>query len=375
MPTDAVSADPSRPHVLVVFPGKQETGEGWGGVFNASAAHVHALRTAGARVTVWTASAPFARVAADEGATVDYHPCWHSGLSPLFSPRCWRAAARLRADGLVGALHQGGRTGGWGRILLPGIPQAGVMHREKPSSYRFFRHLLTLSEGYRRQLETDPAARGKKIAAARNGLLSAPALPARRLDVRTGPPVIGFLGRMHSVKGIGLLLEAAGLLRAEGRDFRLVVAGGPPGEWPALAARHGVAEVTSFPGWTDRPESFYAATDIFCLPSRNEPFGLVLIEAMAQGLPVVATRCNGPLGIVTPEHDGLLTPPGEVAPLAAALRRLLDDEALRHRLGAAARQTAHRDFGPAAVGRSLLRALASYHAPGEEPETLRNLQT
>ena len=145
--------------------------------------------------------------------------------------------------------------------------------------------------------------------------------------------------------------------------------------WSSRAARHGVADVTSVPGWTDQPEAFYAAIDLFCLPYRNEPFGLVLIEAMAHGLPVVATLCNGPLGIVTPERDGLLTPPGEAAPLAAALRRLLGDEALRRRLGTAARETAHRDFGPAAVGRSLLRALINFYPPGREPAALRNLSS
>jgi hypothetical protein len=137
MPTALIQPDSLSPHVLVVFPGKQDAGEGWGGVFKASVAHVRALRAAGARVTVWTASRPFATAAATEGAAVDYAACWHSGLTPLFSLRCWQTAARLHADGLVGALHQGGRTGGWGRVLLTGIPQAGVMHRENPAPTAF----------------------------------------------------------------------------------------------------------------------------------------------------------------------------------------------------------------------------------------------
>jgi glycosyltransferase involved in cell wall biosynthesis len=116
----------------------------------------------------------------------------------------------------------------------------------------------------------------------------------------------------------------------------------------------------TFPGWTNQPETFYAQTDIFCLPSRNEPFGLVLIEAMARGLPVVATQCNGPLDIVTPEHDGLLVPTGDLPGLTTALRRLLTDAPLRQRLGSAARTKVAAQYSPEAVGRSLLAALAAF---------------
>jgi glycosyltransferase involved in cell wall biosynthesis len=83
-----------------------------------------------------------------------------------------------------------------------------------------------------------------------------------------------------------------------------------------------------------------AAADVFCLPSHFEGLPMSVIEAMLSGLPVVATDIRGPREQVVPEETGLLVPPGEVAPLAAALARLAADPALRARLGAAGRARA-----------------------------------
>jgi glycosyltransferase involved in cell wall biosynthesis len=77
---------------------------------------------------------------------------------------------------------------------------------------------------------------------------------------------------------------------------------------------------------------------------RREGIPVALMEAMAAGLPVVASRLSGIPELVTDGKSGLLTPPGDVAALAAAIRRLHDDPALRERLGRAARATVERDF-------------------------------
>jgi glycosyltransferase involved in cell wall biosynthesis len=85
-------------------------------------------------------------------------------------------------------------------------------------------------------------------------------------------------------------------------------------------------------------------TDIMVLPSRNEPFGRVLIEAMATGKPVIATASGGAPEIVVPEETGLLVPPENAEALAGALLRLLGDEDLRQRMGAAGVARAREHF-------------------------------
>ena len=84
--------------------------------------------------------------------------------------------------------------------------------------------------------------------------------------------------------------------------------------------------------------ALYQGADIAVVPSLwREPFGLVAVEAMAAGLPVVASDTGGLSDIVRPGQTGLLVPPGDAAALAAALETLLDDAALRARMGAAGR--------------------------------------
>ncbi|MFC6795410.1 glycosyltransferase family 4 protein [Halobaculum halobium] len=97
-----------------------------------------------------------------------------------------------------------------------------------------------------------------------------------------------------------------------------------------------------FTGAVDHGEvaHYYTAADVFCLPSHHESFGMVNIEAMACGTPVVSTRIDAIEEYLVDGKNGLLVPPGDVDGLAAALRRLADDASLRERLGRNARETA-----------------------------------
>jgi glycosyltransferase involved in cell wall biosynthesis len=106
------------------------------------------------------------------------------------------------------------------------------------------------------------------------------------------------------------------------------------------ARRLGIADAVVFGGFQQNPWKYIARADIFALSSRYEGFGNVLVEAMACGVPVVATSSSGTRDIVTHGVNGLLVEVHEPAALAEAIERALTDAALRERMSAAARETA-----------------------------------
>jgi glycosyltransferase involved in cell wall biosynthesis len=100
-----------------------------------------------------------------------------------------------------------------------------------------------------------------------------------------------------------------------------------------------------FVGFQDRPERFFAALDVFIHTPRAEAFGLVVAEAMATGLPVIATEVGGLLDLVRPGITGLLVPVENPPQIAAALDSLLTDRCERELLGAKATQVATEEYG------------------------------
>jgi glycosyltransferase involved in cell wall biosynthesis len=176
------------------------------------------------------------------------------------------------------------------------------------------------------------------------------------------PPVIVAAGRLADAKNYPLLIDAVAVLR-ERVPARLFILGA--GELEdrlrrRIAERKLDGDVVLC-GFQDNPWKYVARADVFALTSRYEGFGNVLIEAMACGVPVVATSSPGTREIVGHGIDGLLVDRHEAADVAAALERLLTDEALHRRLSAAARASAERFSLPviaAAYDRAFGAALA-----------------
>jgi glycosyltransferase involved in cell wall biosynthesis len=156
-------------------------------------------------------------------------------------------------------------------------------------------------------------------------------------------PVVGFVGRLVPRKGPLDLVRAAPAIRAARPDVRVVVVGDDPyeDEDPAYAARVRAAAGVAHVGRVDEAASILQHLDVLVLPSREEPFGTVVAEAMAAGTPVVATNVDGLPELVTDGITGALVEPGDTAALAVAVLRVLDE---RHAMGVAARQKAQR-FG------------------------------
>jgi D-inositol-3-phosphate glycosyltransferase len=158
--------------------------------------------------------------------------------------------------------------------------------------------------------------------------------------------VLLFVGRIQRLKGLEVLFRAFGLLG--GVDARLLVVGGLPStsleareisRLEQLAARLGISERVSFAGAVshERLPEYYAAADVTVMPSSYESFGLVAVESLACGRPVVATRIGGLRTIVRDGETGLLVPWRDPALFAEALGRVLGDSGLWARLASAAR--------------------------------------
>ena len=141
------------------------------------------------------------------------------------------------------------------------------------------------------------------------------------------------LGRFVPKKGFDVLLRALAKILAQGVDARLEI-GGSGSEGRALYALADALELhdrVTFPGWVDDVGAFLADAQLFVLPSRDEPFGIALLEAMACGVPIVATRTSGPLEILS-EDMAYFVPSGDAERLAASLTQAIhhpDDAAVR----------------------------------------------
>ncbi|MBA2463747.1 MAG: glycosyltransferase [Nocardioidaceae bacterium] len=165
-------------------------------------------------------------------------------------------------------------------------------------------------------------------------------------------PRIGYVGRLAAQKRPDLLVEAFGRLRS---PAHLVLVGDGPMR-PAVTAaiaRSPVRDRITLTGFVPHDEvpAALASLDVLALPSAYEEMGSVLVEAMATGLPVVASRVGGIPDVVCDGETGLLVPPNDVGALTAALEDLLSDSGRRQRYGVQARRRAEQYAWPELAGR------------------------
>lgn len=160
--------------------------------------------------------------------------------------------------------------------------------------------------------------------------------------------VIGAVGNVRPVKGYEVLLDAAARLKDRGHSFRIVIVGQTIGEPFAEIERRraelGLTDKVLFAGFSDRPEDFYRLFDIYVLTSHSEGFPLSTLQALAAGLPIVATRCGGPEEMLSDGNTGLLAEKGSGRDVADKLEMLIANETLRRQMGAAARDQAEKSY-------------------------------
>jgi glycosyltransferase involved in cell wall biosynthesis len=171
---------------------------------------------------------------------------------------------------------------------------------------------------------------------------------------------VGVFGRVTAWKGQVEFVEAVRTIAADCPDLRVLIVGDESDSADtnyrdrlhALVASPELAGRVILAGFQSDVAAYYAACDVVVHCSRSrEPFGRVVIEGMAAGKPLVAMAEGGPLDILTDGVDGILVPPRDDARLAAAVRALHDDAALRARMGAAALATVHARFSSEAIAR------------------------
>ncbi|WP_298333933.1 glycosyltransferase [Asticcacaulis sp.] len=241
---------------------------------------------------------------------------------PLAALRLKGLAKRLQADLIIAHGNRaialaGHPLAGWGGQTL------GVVH-----NFRFKPGLTKL----RAAIAVSPAVQA--AIAARYPRLDTHLLenftPLIMHPVKTFPldaPRIGALGRLHVNKGFDVLIRAAGLLRDRGSEVSLRIAGDGPEKAAlnALITELKLEDRVSLPGWIEPADTFVASLDLFVLSSRVEPFGLVVAEAMAAGVPIISTRIDGPRHILQDGELAALIPPEDPQALADAIEAILPD--------------------------------------------------
>ena len=181
-----------------------------------------------------------------------------------------------------------------------------------------------------------------------------------QLGIDQTQPLLGMACRLVEQKGVSDALQAFAGTRGEFPEARLLIAGDGPlrAQLESEATQAGLTGSVRFLGWRDDVPQLLAACDLFLMPSLWEGFGLVLLEAMAQGLPVVASRVSAIPEVVLAGETGLLAPPRDVPALREALLTLLRDPPLARHMGLMGMERLETHFSEQ---RMLDETLALYH--------------
>jgi starch synthase len=253
-------------------------------------------------------------------------------------------------------MSQAGRASGQSEAALLTQRTVEAIAQREASVYRAADAVFTLSERVRRSFLDDFGLESNRVHTVHGGPNFDPAIfdVPRAPRPSSQPPTILFVGRAFERKGGDLLLAAFERVRSQLHDARLHIVGPPR----ALRTQPGVVWEGflngDVPADRDRLIKAYTGADVFCLPTRFEPFGIVFLEAMYAGLPCIGTDVWAVPEMIVHGETGWLVPAGDERALADRLVATLRDTTLARRMGEAGRARAKRHFSwPVAVGRIL----------------------
>lgn len=318
-----------------------------------------------ARLLLWVSPTQHA---ADIVAAADQHgiPLERWIMPSLFAPRFFFKLARYLRQQKPDIVHT--HLVHAETYAIPAARLAGVRyvvnssHNDDPFRRRFVFRLrgwllwrltnrgIAISEAVKQfliQIEHAPAA---KIEVIYYGLEAQPIPASGSLRAELGlppeTPLIGSVCRLVPQKGIAYALDAMAILAERDPQWHYVILGDGVLKNDLMTQTHrlGLVERVHFLGWRTDVLELMAQLDIFVAPSLWEGFGLVFLEAMAAGKPIVSTRVSCIPEVVEDGVSGLLVPPENAAALAQAVARLLDDPDLARNMGAAGRQRLAEKF-------------------------------
>jgi glycosyltransferase involved in cell wall biosynthesis len=220
--------------------------------------------------------------------------------------------------------------------------------------------VIAVSQAVAGSLRQNGVIQSSKITVVHNGIdvdsFEQPAAVAGARSEVTGggterPMLVGTVGHLAPIKGQDVFVRAAASISARRRGVQFVVIGddkspekGYRGLLEQLIAELGLSEIVTMPGWHDDMPAVLSSLTLFVSAARSEPFGLAIVEAMASGLPVVATASEGALEILEDGLTGKLVPLDDSEALAQAIEGLLDNPVERSRLGRNALHAARERF-------------------------------
>ncbi len=227
----------------------------------------------------------------------------------------------------------------WTKLFYPKLKLVITRHIRCPLrnsaihqwAYQKVDKLIAVSQAVRSCITNLPSS---KIAVIYNGIdlerfsTARPGILRKELNISPETKIIGMVGRVNPVKGHETLIESIPEIRAKFPDTVFVVIGG--GDY--IATLQTISKDVVFLGMRSNVPELMKDLDVFVLASWDEPFGLVTVEAMAAGIPIVATNTGGTLEIITNEETGLLVSPKDAKQLAQSVIRILTDRNLADKL-------------------------------------------
>jgi glycosyltransferase involved in cell wall biosynthesis len=301
-----------------------------------------------------------ADIAAAVGDTAHVHQIAMNGDADIVM--AWRLAKLIRAT-QPDIVHLHSRRGAdiWGGIAarLTGTPCLLSRRVDNPEAhwqvalkYRLYDHVITISEGIRNVLLQEGLA-PQRVSCVRSAVDATPYLVAvdradflREFSLPQNVIVIGMVAQLIPRKGHRYLIEAVDTLRNTHPALRVLLFGKGPlqAELEHDIAQRSLTDIIRFAGFRNDLPQWLGGLDILAHPAEMEGLGVSLLQASAAAVPIVTSRAGGLPEAVADDISGVLTPPADVPALTAALRRLLDDAALRRQMGDAGRARILAEF-------------------------------
>lgn len=290
-------------------------------------------------------------------------------FDPVFFGRLVRLIRRAKADLIHGHLL-GSSVRSALLSVATGVPAIGTLHGQtdiavnegyrgmKIAALQRLKKLVFVSEQLRESFAEIAPLPDSLARVIPNGIDSRrfdgrfPAHIRQEFGILPSEFLIGAVGNPGPAKGYEVLLDAASLLKHRSPGCRFVVVGetsnGRGDELAAGRRARGLEEEVIFTGFRSDVAPILAALDLYLLPSLSEGFSLSLVEAMAAGRAIIATRCGGPEGIIEDQVSGVLVAVNSASSIANAVVELRNNPELRMKLGSAARSAASERYTIAA---------------------------